>query len=550
MTVTSETSTVFDDHAARVAADVETAIAQGDWQKAFETANRAISRGLRHPIFFMIRAQRAEENGHLQFALEDYQKAAAVAPDDARTHAAVGFCAMKLENYKLAVEAFGAAVAADPSSADHHYRCAVALAHVGDHEGAQRAHEKAVAVDPECADALASLASIMARKGEGEKARAYAQQALAVAPQQATAVVSLATVDMSERRYADAAERLSALLASDVVTPGNRPAVETMLGDALDGQKKYREAFAAYTRANDELKRLYASKYGGSPAAEATRNLIGYFENEPPERWRAPDDGGAIEGAFEGHVFLMGFMRSGTTLLEQVLASNPDIVALEEKGLLIKQTDDYLTSVPALDTLATLSGRELDDMRRDYWQRVRENLPETTAKIFVDKQPLNTSRLPLIAKMFPKARILFALRDPRDVVFSCFRRHLRVTRTQYEFLSLNNCARIYAAIMRIGEISREKLELNLLEHRYEAMVEDFDGRIRAVCDFIGAEWAETMRNFDEQKLVADLRSPSALQVRRPLYGEGIGQWRRYAEQLEPVLPILEPWVEKFGYPID
>ena len=68
-------------------------------------------------------------------------------------------------------------------------------------------------------------------------------------------------------------------------------------------------------------------------------------------------------------------------LLEQVLASNPDIVALEEKGLLIKQTDDYLTSVPALDTLATLSGRELDDMRRDYWQRVRENLPETTAKI-------------------------------------------------------------------------------------------------------------------------------------------------------------------------
>ena len=104
--------------------------------------------------------------------------------------------------------------------------------------------------------------------------------------------------------------------------------------------------------------------------------------------------------------------------------------------------------------------------------------------------------------------------------------------------------------MRLGEVSREKLPLNVLDHRYEAMVEDFEGRVRAVCDFIGVEWSDTMRNFSEHRLVADLRSPSATQVRRPLYGEGVGQWRRYGEQLKPILPILEPWVVKFGYPRD
>jgi hypothetical protein len=82
------------------------------------------------------------------------------------------------------------------------------------------------------------------------------------------------------------------------------------------------------------------------------------------------------------------------------------------------------------------------------------------------------------------------------------------------------------------------------------MVQDFDGRVRAVCEFVGVEWSDTMRRFDEHASVADLRSPSALQVRRPLYGEGVGQWRRYGAQLKPVLPILEPWVEKFGYPRD
>jgi len=156
--------------------------------------------------------------------------------------------------------------------------------------------------------------------------------------------------------------------------------------------------------------------------------------------------------------------------------------------------------------------------------------------------------LPLVAKLFPGARILFAIRDPRDVVFSCYRRQLKINADTSAFLSLEGTARFYAYTMRLAEIFREKLQLNILEHRYEAMVEDFDGRVRAVCDFIGVEWAETMRDFDRHDSVVDIRSPSASQVRRPLYGEGVAQWRRYADQLAPIYPIVAPWVEKFGYP--
>jgi len=392
--------------------------------------------------------------------------------------------------------------------------------------------------------------SIAIRKGETEKARTLAEASLAVDPNQATAIVSLGQADMAERRYADAEKRFADLLAADILYPANRPQVWTLLGDALDAQKRYAEAFSIYGRGNEELRRFHAAEQGDGNAREAARNLIGYFENERTDRWKAPDDGGFVDGAFEQHVFLLGFMRSGTTLLEQVLASNPNIVALEEKGLLVHAGEEYLTSFNALENFAAFDGEALAKLRREYWQKVREYLPDSTAKVFVDKQPLNTTKLPLIAKLFPRARILFAIRDPRDVVFSCFRRNFKVTGTQYEFLNIETCARIYSLIMRIGEICREKMPLNVLEHRYEDMVQDFDGRIRAVCDFIGVEWAETMRNFDEHASVADLRSPSASQVRRPLYSEGIGQWRRYGEQLKPVLPVLEPWVEKFGYPRD
>lgn len=538
------------DATGRFVADIEALIAAGDWQRAYETANRALSRGLRHPVFFMVRAQRMEETGHFQFALEDYQRAAAVAPEDARVHQAVGICASKLENYALAVESFRRAIALDPSNAELHYRLGVSIAHVGDHEAAEKSHEKAVELEPDYADALASLASINARKGNPELARAFAKRSLASNPGQPTALMSLAQADMAEHLYTDAEAKLVALEQSGYLHPFGRPQTISLLGDALDAQGKYPQAFAAYSRANAESQRLYASKFGGNRGLESARHLIAYFENEPAQRWLSPDDGGAFPEAFDTHVFLLGFMRSGTTLLEQVLASSPEIVALEEKGLLIGTADEFLTSVPALEKFAGLGSADLTKLRQDYWRRVREHLPNSTARIFVDKQPLNTTRLPLIAKLFPRARIIFALRDPRDVVFSCFRRHLRITTTQYEFLSLENCARIYALIMRIGELSRQKFPLNLLEHRYEAMVEDFETRIRAVCDFIGVEWSDAMLRFDKNRLVADLRSPSALQVRRPLYGEGIGQWRRYGDQLRPVLPILEPWVEKFGYPRD
>lgn len=540
----------FNDGAIRAAAEVETAIAAGDWTKAHAVANKAISRGLRHPVFFLMRAQRMEAGGHLQFALEDYQRAADLAPEDPNIHERVGLCAMKLKEHAIAVSAFDAALACDPNQQQILYLRGLCLTELGDHEGAEKSFEMAIAVDPTAANALATLSTILVRKGDGDRARELAQRALSIEPHHPTALVSLSLADLAQKRYADGERVIRELIANDNLTPSNRAQAFTMLGDALDGQKKYADAFAAYCQANEHHQRHYFSQYSGNPGSEAARHLINFFEGERAERWRPAEDTVEVEGEFEGHVFLLGFMRSGTTLLEQVLASNPDIAALEEKGLLSEPGERYFTSIPGLQKLADIHGEELANVRRDYWKRARALLPATSARIFLDKQPLNTSRLPLIVKVFPKARIIFALRDPRDVVFSCFRRHLRVTGTQYEFLLIENCARFYSNLMRLAEICRNKMPMNLLEHRYEDMVQDFDGRIQAVCDFIGVPFTDAMRNFSEQKIVADLRSPSAMQVRQPLYGDGIAHWRRYADQLAPILPILEPWVEKFGYPKD
>jgi hypothetical protein len=173
---------------------------------------------------------------------------------------------------------------------------------------------------------------------------------------------------------------------------------------------------------------------------------------------------------------------------------------------------------------------------------------DISGKTFIDKLPLNTLKLALIARLFPKAKILFARRDPRDVVWSCFRRNFRMNAGMAELTSPERAARFYDSVMRLAEAARAKLPLSEHVLRYEALVEDFDGRSKAVVDFLGLDWREEMRDFAEQSAKRPLRSPSASQVRKGLYQEGVGQWRRYAQQLQPILPILQPWVEAFGYP--
>jgi hypothetical protein len=104
--------------------------------------------------------------------------------------------------------------------------------------------------------------------------------------------------------------------------------------------------------------------------------------------------------------------------------------------------------------------------------------------------------------------------------------------------------------MTLAELYREKLPLDLREHRYEHMVADFDTSLMSICEFIGLDWSETMRDFRAAAAGIDRRSASAAQVGRGLYADAVGQWRRYREQLAPILPLLAPWVSRFGYPVE
>jgi hypothetical protein len=255
------------------------------------------------------------------------------------------------------------------------------------------------------------------------------------------------------------------------------------------------------------------------------------------------------DGAPAGLVFILGFPRSGTTLLAQVLATAPEVVVFEERPLLANAVRDFVDASAGPEKLATAEDRALDPYRADFWYRAREEA-DIAGKVVIEQTAFNTAYLPLIVRLFPEAKIVFAVRDPRDVIFSCFRRQFAPSRFTLEFRTLESTAGFYDATMRLAELCRPNLGDSMLDIRNEDLIADFDAQSQRLCAFAGVPWSEAMRNFEVAARDRTLTTRSSHQIKRGLVKDGVGAWRRYAGQLAPVLPILAPWVERFGYPPD
>lgn len=457
-----------------------------------------------------------------------------------------------LQRQKKFVEALSLFDAAQAKVADFpavDFARGEALQQMGRWEEAGLCFRKVLARRPEHVNAAACLALISAIDGRFAEAREWSTKVLARQPSHPIAHIALAMAEIDTGDFSNAEERLRVVIenAAEAREQGAAYAA-AFAADAFERCGRYREAFAVSRASKAILRELWPSQPGSRRMVDIAGEFADYFEKS--KRWDAAEISGRGADLPAAHVFILGFQRSGTTLLETILATDPGVLHAHEIDFFDSAARDFLTSEAGLDRLAVLGPNRILEWRDTYWNAAREANFSVGGKIFVDKMPTNTFRLPLIARLFPSARIVLALRDPRDVVLSCYRRQFDPTPYSREFLHLEDCARFYAATMKFADICRQKLPLNILEHRYEDMVAGFSSSLSAVCNFTGVRWSESMRNFQDAANTIDLRSASARQVRRGLYTDAIGQWRHYRDELAPVLPILAPWVTRFGYPSD
>lgn len=533
---------------AEIVRSIETAIGASDYQRAAELADFATGRGLVHPIVSIARALWLERQGQDDAALAFFRTASSQLPRDARLPNAIGLCLVRLGRLDEALAAFEEAIRLEPSAAAYQRKGWV-LGLAGRVNEAERAYERALKLAPGNVESLASLASLATRKGNAERARRFAERALLLDPRNPGAHIALAMVEIGAGKYQQAAERLRAIVNIASLSGHERSVALGLLGDALDGENATPEAFAAYTAANAERRNFHGHQFsGGKSAIELLDGLITAFANTPDERWRVSPAASSRQNMPAHHVFLLGFPRTGSTVLEQALENNPAIATLDERDCLADMAQRYLTSAEGVEMLSRLDEATLAKHSAAYWQRVDALGLKLAGRVFVDKQPFHTLKLPLIARLFPEAKVIFAIRDPRDVVLSCFRRQLEVDLLRIEFLTLEGAVGMYDRFMRLADLCRQKLSLPFFDCRYEDLVADFDTTTQAVCGWLGVPWHESMRDIAATANRLDANRASTGQVRRGLYRDGVGQWRRYRGELDSVLPRLQPWILRFGYP--
>ncbi|MFI4933783.1 MAG: sulfotransferase [Caulobacterales bacterium] len=525
------------------------AAAASDLPRATEMAQAAKSEGVAHPLVHHIIAIKLREEGRFEDAIIELGLGLALDPNDARLMTEVGLCLLDLGRRREAARVLGVAIKLAPQSPDTNFAYGWAADRLGALDVAQAGFDRAVALSPNHVDALVGLSGLAVRRRDWDEAGSYAERALAIDPDQPDALTNLARIELGRGEFAAAEARLRRLKELPQLKAQARADIHLMLGDALDGERRYSDAFRAYVEGKSALRELFAHLYG-SPGTRATsdgaREILAEFLETPVDAWKKPGRT-ATESGERGHAFLVGFPRSGTTLLEQVLGAHPDVVSLEERPLLIDAEEEFLTQPGGVRRLAGAVPALLAPYRQAYWKRVREFGVEPSGKVFIDKHPFGTFRLPLISKVFPDAKIIFAVRDPRDVVLSCFRRGFNMNIAMYEFNSIMSAANFYDAVMTAGDVYLEKLPVEAFQLRYEDLVSDFEATASGLCDFLGIAWTERMRDFAATPSARRSATPSSAQVTRGLYSEGVDQWRNYAFALEPVLPLLQPWIKKFGY---
>ena len=474
------------------------------------------------------------------------------------------------------------AVRLDPQNAQSHYLMGMVLTEANRPAIAEyhycRALELSGTRDPVL---LANFALCLMKQGKMSAARTLYEESLAAAPDKLHTLLGFARLEEADRNLTAALtliERAEALVPGNgnarllrAVVLGRRGEADAALeiltgmtssdasfsatewlekGRLLDRMGRYEEAFAAFDAGKERLRKATGLEYLEAHAEQQGARLRGFFVAKRlatlPRAARRTDVAQPI--------FVLGFPRSGTTLLEQTLSAHPRIAAADElpfiaeiAELMPRLLDSPLGYPEALAELWMGDHRDdLDNLRDHYLRKVAQlGVVPTGAAWFTDKMPLNETHLGLIHLLFPDSPLLHVTRHPLDVVLSVYSNLL--THGFYCAYSLQSAARHYALVMDLAAHYERELGPKLLRVRYEDIVADQEATLRRVFDFLGEPFDERCLAFHENSRYA--RTASYAQVTEKLYDRSRFRYRNYLSQLEPIIPILRPAIERLGYTV-
>jgi tetratricopeptide (TPR) repeat protein len=444
-------------------------------------------------------------------------------------------------------------------------------------EKAMDCFQRVVKAVKDIPDAQLELAVLYERRHRLDEAFALIEECLHGEPDYLEAQLFKARLLRRRKDETGSESLFQALAVNEQAHPWVRAQAWAELAQARDRQERYDDAMQAMLRCKELLRPFEGPILRESEVIqERLRGLAESCTAEHFKRWteqqilptnhetaHAADHDGAplprrvvtAEPSQTPHrmAVLTSFPRSGTTLIEQVLDAHTDLVSSDEREAFARDIfpamwQTHQTPLPSVAILDRVPPERLAAQRQRYFAYLEAALNEPiSSRLHLDKNPSLTLLLPAMLRLFPEAKVLCALRDPRDVVLSCFMQYLPLNTNSVCYLTLERTAQRYALDMGVWHRLRDVIASPWLELRYEETVSDLEKEARRAVDFLGLPWEPQVLEYRERLKEKAVSSPTYEAVSRPIYTSSIGRWKHYQKYLEPYLTTLQPLAEAFGY---
>lgn len=535
------------------------------------------------PAYWMNLGTARRCSGRLDDALAAYAGAADRGADSADFFYNVGLAHIDRNDFEAGRVVLSQAVALAPDDAEIRYRyalCCYERLRTGEALAALDHWDNLSGLTPEI---IANIGLLLMKLGAAERAEPAIRQAVAAAGSDPQPLLTLLQLLERTNRLDEAAGLLPQLIANpqahtlgpelpliraqlaqrasdhetaralfaellrDCKEKHLEHLLQFPLAKSLDALGRYDEAFDTLVAAHRSQIELLRKTAPLLIARGAPNMVITRFGCDPDDvaAWKDPT-APALE---ESPVFIVAFPRSGTTLLELTLDSHPLLASMDEQPFVQNALDDMVVEgVSYPERMAGLTPAQLDSIRAKYWERVRSKVILEPGQRLVDKNPLNILRLPVIRRLFPNSPVILAVRHPCDVILSCFMQHFRTPDFAFLCSDLQSLAVGYSRSFDFWYRQKELLKPKSLELRYETFAGDFANETRAVLEFLALPWNDAV--LRPQETARDKRfisTPSYSQVIEPVSNKSVGRWHSYERGLSPVLPIIEPYLRRWGY---
>ncbi|HKT30603.1 tetratricopeptide repeat-containing sulfotransferase family protein [Dyella sp.] len=533
----------------------------------------------------------AREAGDASTAERALQQALTLAPQQADVHYNLGLLHLHQKQWLAARNALLDAVRLAPDFIEARLQAAHACHVCGDNTGEEIMLENAANWPPQPAEQALTLASMLSTLGQQDAALRTLHDA-SIPDGDTASMMRLRITAMRAALYErtnqlDLAEaELASLALNDLPADHQQLLCAAWLAHAAVAAR--RNEFA---RAAELYERILATSSDADVLAQAAFGLAGAYDKQglPHAAWQALQRAHDVQLSIartivpelmtedsqplamadlcvsrhehdrwtdlkpprseQSPVFVVGFPRSGTTLLEQMLDAHPDFCAMDERAFIHELTERMtLAGQPYPSALTDITASEADQLRDAYAAMVHKVVPELGTRRLVDKNPLNMLCLPMIMRLFPEARIILCLRHPCDVLLSCYMQSFRSPAFMVLCSSLQRLARGYVRAFDHWFSQVEVFAPRVLEWRYESVVNRFDEHVLKLGHFLELDDPAPLARFAEHARNKHyISTPSYAQVTQGIHRGAVHRWHAYREMFEPILPMLQPMMERLGY---